>query len=82
LRVEGPADLDPALITDDHGIKLVEPDLPVLTEPVVHVDRMRIYARSLAIAALFRKRHNNVLAAVREIVSLQPELNLPNLYGR
>jgi len=45
-----------------------------LTEPVVHVDGMRVYATTLEIAAFFRKHYDHVLERVREIISLQPDL--------
>jgi Rha family phage regulatory protein len=50
-----------------------EPELPPLTDPVVHADGLRVYATTLDIAAFFRKQHKNVLANVREIELLQPE---------
>jgi Rha family phage regulatory protein len=51
---------------------------PPLNDPVVHADGMRVYATTMDIAAYFRKRHDHVLASVREIIALQPEFGLPN----
>jgi Rha family phage regulatory protein len=83
---EEPDDLDPAIIPDDaHALESVapepvaeEPELPPLTDPVVHVDGMRVYATALDVAAFFRKRHDHVLDRVREIIALQPDFGLPN----
>jgi Rha family phage regulatory protein len=56
----------------------LEEYLPPLDEPVVHADGMRVYCTTMEIAAFFRKRHKDVLAALREIELLQPEFGRPN----
>jgi Rha family phage regulatory protein len=58
-----------------------EPELETIDNPIVHVDGMRVYATTMDIAAYFQKRHDNVLAAVREIIALQADFGALNFKG-
>jgi Rha family phage regulatory protein len=58
LPAPKPEDVEPAL-------DLPEPE--PITDPVVRVDGIRVYTNTLDVAALFGKRHANVLQALEEM---------------